>query len=342
MKGKIKNITSPSHSLKSNIKELADENGQYVAESSLQDATTDIMDRDLVVLIQSEENEKPVVFIEKSKDSQAALVSLIPSFKLDDQNVELVFLVDRSGSMQGESMEQAKKALQVFLHSIPSNCYFNIWSFGSRFSCLFFGSSRYDDHTLSDAKIHVSQMYANYGGTEVYNPLQAIFNEKSISGYAKQIFLLTDGAVSNDDSVIKLVKENCKNARVFTLGLGSSASRHLVKGVARAGNGTSIFASLNEDLRPKVMTLLKNSLMPSLTNVEILWSNKKENKNTISPIQKERTLLGFNKPNKPQSFSSTCLPEVLFDGSRLLAFKIFHNYDQKSIGKTSEKLKKNL
>ena len=111
------------------------------------------MDRDLVVLIQTEENDKPVVFIEKTPESLAALVSLIPSFKLDEQKVELIFLVDRSGSMGGQSMEQAKKALELFLHSIPANCYFNIWSFGSGFSCLFDGGSKiYDDTSLDEAK----------------------------------------------------------------------------------------------------------------------------------------------------------------------------------------------
>merc|ERR1712110_1397688 len=140
----------------------------------------------------------------------------------------------------------------------------------------------------------------------------------------KQIFLLTDGDVSNSQSVIKLVKDNCRDARVFTLGLGSSASRNLVKGVARAGNGTSIFASLNEDLRPKVLTLLKNALMPSLTNVEILWNKIKEEQPELAP-NKERTLLGFNKPDpKVTKEMSTC-PGVLFDGSRMLAFKIFEN-----------------
>ena len=88
MKGKIRKITSPSHTLESEIKELADENGQYLAKTGLGDTTTDVIDRDL-----------------------AALVSLIPSFKLDNQNVELIFLVDRSGSMGGESMNQAKRAL---------------------------------------------------------------------------------------------------------------------------------------------------------------------------------------------------------------------------------------
>ena len=297
MKGKIRKITSPSHTLESEIKELVDENGQYLAKTGLGDTTTDVMDRDLVIFIQSEDNSKPVVFVEKSNDSLAALVSLIPSFKLDNQNVELIFLVDRSGSMGGESMNQAKGALELFLHSIPADCYFNIWSFGSRFSSLFEnGSKKYDDFTLAEAKSHTNQMTANFGGTEVYRPLEAIFNEKSISGYPKQIFLLTDGDVSNDHSVIKLVKDHCTKARVFSLGLGSSASRHLVKGVARAGNGTSIFASLNEDLRPKVMALLKNALMPSLTNVEILWNDKKE-ETSDTTLKKERTLLGFNKPD---------------------------------------------
>ena len=323
MKGKIRKITSPSHTLESEIKELVDENGQYLAKTGLGDTTTDVMDRDLVIFIQSEDNSKPVVFVEKSNDSLAALVSLIPSFKLDNQNVELIFLVDRSGSMGGESMNQAKGALELFLHSIPADCYFNIWSFGSRFSSLFEnGSKKYDDFTLAEAKSHTNQMTANFGGTEVYRPLEAIFNEKSISGYPKQIFLLTDGDVSNDHSVIKLVKDHCTKARVFSLGLGSSASRHLVKGVARAGNGTSIFASLNEDLRPKVMTLLKNALMPSLTNVEILWNNKKEHTSDTN-LKKERTLLGFNKPVTDKTSKKTSTPGVLFDGSRMLAFKIF-------------------
>jgi len=44
----------------------------------------------------------------------------------------------------------------------------------------------------------------------------------------KQVFVLTDGEVSNADGVIQLVKKNCHKGRLFALGLGASASRHLV------------------------------------------------------------------------------------------------------------------
>ena len=62
--------------------------------------------------------------------------------------------------------------------------------------------------------------------------------------------------------------------------------------------------------------------MPSLTNVEILWNNKKE-QTSDTTLKKERTLLGFNKPDTDITAKKTSSPEVLFDGSRMLAFKIF-------------------
>ncbi len=326
MKSKITKLTSPSHDLVHEIQESRS------SLSKLNDEVcTDVMDRDLILLIQTEKHDKPVVMLEKSEKSQAALVSFIPSFQLEEQKVELIFLVDRSGSMGGSSMEQAKKALTLFLHSMPSDCYFNIWSFGSRFSSLFDNntSKLYDDQSLLQAKNHVQAMHANYGGTEVYSPFDAIFKTPTIEGYARQIFLLTDGDVSNAPQVMSLVKKNGSSSRVFTLGLGMSASRHLVKGVARSGNGLSIFASLEEDLRPKVLSLLKNSLMPSLTNVEVLWNDEQSSEQSSgkNPIlNKARTLMGFNKPleDEPEVIlEMDDKPGPLFDGSRMLEFKIF-------------------
>ena len=52
---------------------------------------------------------------------------------------------------------------------------------------------------------------------------------------------------------------------LLNLGLGSSASHHLVEGIARAGNGTALFASLEERLENKVMQQLQDALQPSLT-----------------------------------------------------------------------------
>ena len=75
-----------------------------------------------------------------------------------------------------------------------------------------------------------------------------------------------------------------------------------------------MFATLNEDLRPKVLTLLKNSMMPSLTQVEVLW-NHKEEEPQIKPNPK-RTLFGYTQPAKKDLNVVESGPSVLFDGSR--------------------------
>jgi hypothetical protein len=51
----------------------------------------------------------------------------------------------------------------------------------------------------------------------------------------------------------------------YALGLGSSPCHYLVEGIARAGNGTALFASLEERLEKKVMQQLQDALQPALT-----------------------------------------------------------------------------
>lgn len=109
----------------------------------------------------------------------AVMVSLVPSFRLAEQKTELIFVVDRSGSMQGAGIQQAKQALkvnqppcflsivrfvcvtlmtslypQLFLHSLPSDCYVNIVGFGSTYQLLFPASRKYGDEVLQLTKSH--------------------------------------------------------------------------------------------------------------------------------------------------------------------------------------------
>jgi hypothetical protein len=136
---------------------------------------------------------------------------------------------------------------------LPVNSFFNIALFGSSFHFLFTQSRKYDDDSLKDAKDYAACISANLGGTEIYLPLQSIFQKPLMAGHARQVFVLTDGQVSNSSACIELVRKNSSNNRVFTLGIGSSADRHLVKGMARAGMGTSTFTTQGEPLTAKVI-----------------------------------------------------------------------------------------
>ena len=308
MNGAPEDIFCLSHNLVMTQEEQLGDSGQCTTTMALTNSTTAVMDKDILVYYKTQlDNDKPNVFVEKSEESLAAMVSMVPTIELKEHKAELIFLVDRSASMKGEGMNMTRKALHFFLHSLPTDCYFNIVSFGSAFSYLFAnGSTKYQDRTLRAAKTHVDNMRANYGGTEIHAPLTSVLSQPPISGYAKQIILLTDGSVSNADQVIGLVRDHKHLCRVFALGLSSSASRHLVKGVARVGNGTCLFSTLNEDLRSKVVSLLKNALMPALTDLEIFWNvidKQQQPKRYVDKLAGERS--------------------AIFAGARMLDFKIF-------------------
>lgn len=63
-------------------------------------------------------------------------------------------------------------------------------------------------------------MSANMGGTEIYNPLSFIFESQAIiPGIPRNIFLITDGGVTDTDSVLELIKRNAEYISIYTLGI---------------------------------------------------------------------------------------------------------------------------
>ena len=135
--------------------------------------------------------------------------------------------------------------------------------------------------------------------------MQTIFNQaRQEDQRLKQLFILTDGEVSNSRECIQLVGAERKKTRVFTLGIGSSADRHLVKGLARAGGGTSAFTSEGEQLARKVVRQLSQALAPGLYPVTVDWGLQVEGEGT-------------------QHCQVPRLPPPIFHGSRFSLFRLF-------------------
>ncbi|CAH8490765.1 unnamed protein product, partial [Heterobilharzia americana] len=185
---------------------------------------------------------------------------------------EIVFLIDRSGSMQGDNIFYAKTSLLLFLKSLPVNCRFQIIGFGYDFEALFPEPRNYSEESLSEAMKYHKSLEADMGGTEVYKALEsALSSTPNDEGWFKQIIFLTDGDVGNADEVIGLVRLNVHRARVFAIGLGEGASTGLVSGVARAGNGTAAFVRDKSQLQSTVMRILSDALQPKAEDVKMDW-----------------------------------------------------------------------
>ncbi len=263
----IKGLESPTHPISFDLdgKRATVQLGERAA----------ALDRDFVLKIRLSDPFKPSAFIEKGPGGEhAALIAFRPHFDESDAEkarAELIFLVDRSGSMDGTSIAEARNALQLCLRSLREGIDFNIAGFGSTHELLFPESRPYGDDSLKEASQHVKFMLADMGGTEILPALEAIFKKEPRPGCPRQLFVLTDGEVSNTEAVIALVRKHSASTRVFTFGIGAGASQHLVKGMARAGEGEAEFIAPGERMEGKVMRQLARALTPSLSDVTVNW-----------------------------------------------------------------------
>ncbi|OQV25282.1 von Willebrand factor A domain-containing protein 5A [Hypsibius exemplaris] len=247
------------------------------------------LNRDLIIDVEIKNNPQYHIEVEKvSRNKYAAMYAyvpkLIPTNKIQS---ELIFLVDCSGSMQGGRIEKAVQAMQIFLRSIPAGCYFNFFRFGSNFEVLFPTSKLYGPDTFANAKRYADQTTANLGGTEILPPLQHIFSTPPVAGFARQLFILTDGDVTNTESVINLVAQNTRSTRVFSFGIGNSPSRSLVNGVAMAGNGKAEFIKDGEQLEDKIGRHLARALQPAVVDAAVVWKgveNVQQVPNVLPPV----------------------------------------------------------
>jgi len=110
---------------------------------------------------------------------------------------EFYFVLDRSGSMDGTPIKVAVEALKLFLKSLPIGSKFNVYSFGSEFKTIFSNSADYTEKNITKALEKIKNFTADYGGTEIFKPLESIFKSKSKTSLKKHVYLLTDGSIDN-------------------------------------------------------------------------------------------------------------------------------------------------
>ena len=126
---------------------------------------------------------------------------------------EFLFVIDCSGSMSGTNIQSAADMLITCVQSLPNGSYFNIIAFGSHFRQLFHASEMYSKYSVERAVGFANQLQASLGGTELLPPLQWIFKKPRCGNLPRQLFIVTDGGVTNTQQVLNLIKRNRHQAR---------------------------------------------------------------------------------------------------------------------------------
>ncbi|XP_043308032.1 von Willebrand factor A domain-containing protein 5A [Cervus canadensis] len=249
-------------------------------------------DRDVEFLIYYSAVHTPSVVVEMGEPTTkpdgvlgdpAAMVTFYPNIPEAQPSIacgEFIFLMDCSGSMQSPMNKQrksplrievAKETLILLLKSLPLGCYFNIYEFGSTFETFFPNSVEYAQSTVEEALRRVKLMRANLGGTEILTPLQHIYKQPSVPGHPLQVFVFTDGEVTDTFTVAREVKSHYLRHRCFSFGIGEGVSTSLIKSIARVSRGTSEFITGKERMQAKALRALKRSLQPVVDDVSLRW-----------------------------------------------------------------------
>jgi len=265
-------IESPSHAIRTTphahgttvtlASDQADSSSPYVA-----------LDRDFVLLMRPEDAHQPVAHVAREADGTlCAMVTFHPQpLGIPSRGNEVLFLLDCSGSMQGDSIAQAQRALALCVRALATHDSFNIVCFGSSFTSLWPTPRPYSQASLEEATQYIQRVQADLGGTEILAPLQHLLQMTPDPERPRQLLVLTDGEVSNEADVIDLCGRYATTARVFAFGIGAGVSEHLVRGVARASHGAAEFIYPGERIEPKVLRMFGRVHTPAFKHVHIDW-----------------------------------------------------------------------
>ncbi|KAH7313777.1 von Willebrand factor type A domain-containing protein, partial [Stachybotrys elegans] len=317
----IRSVQSPSHPISVSIGTTSTDPS---AEPCMQKASASLslgstaLDKDFVVQITATNLGNPWALLETHPtlpNQRALTATLVPKFALPAETPEVVFICDRSGSMGvGNNIPNLISALQIFLRSLPIGAKFNICSFGSRHEFLWSKSKSYTQESLQEATKYVAKVQADFGGTEMYEPLRETFSRR-YKDINLEVFLLTDGEVWQQDRLFELINNEVavsKGAiRVFTLGVGNGVSHALIEGAARAGNGFSQTVGENEKMTSKVVRMLKAALSPHITDytLEIKYDTNSDSDDEFMLVEKINDSLNITVTEIPESPQSDSPPK---------------------------------
>ena len=179
---------------------------------------------------------------------------------------EYVFVVDISGSMHGQPLNTAKVLLRNLIGSLRPTDTFNV--------LLFSGSSQMLSPTPVPAtRAHIEQAIAlidrqrGGGSTEIVPALRRIAALPKAAEVARSVIVVTDGYVTVENEVFALIRRNLGNSNVFAFGIGSSVNRHLIEGIARAGQGEPFIVTKPELAAAQAERLRRMIDAPVLTSL---------------------------------------------------------------------------
>jgi Ca-activated chloride channel family protein len=268
----IKNIYSPSHAL-----EIKRAGPRQATVQSIQHNVIPGSDFRLMYDVGDEAVTASLVSYRPIENKDGYFILLVsPEIQSKvDRSIRknVVFVVDRSGSMSGKKIEQAKGALRFVLNNLNKGDLFNIVAYDTEIESFQPEMQRYGDSTRKQALGFVEGIHAG-GSTNIDGALTVALDMLKDDQDPSYVIFLTDGlptaGQTNPNAIVaNATKHNAVRARIFNFGVGYDVNSRLLDKLARECFGQSQYVRPDEDIEEQVSRLYQRIGAPAMTDIAI-------------------------------------------------------------------------
>ncbi|WP_373536403.1 VIT domain-containing protein [Microcoleus sp.] len=276
----IGDVRSTSH-------QITTDRSANIVRVKLADSDT-IPNKDLILRYRvAGENTRATVLTQSDQRGGHFATYLIPALNYKTNEIvpkDVVFLMDTSGSQQGEPLAKSKELMRRFIQGLNPKDTFTIIDFANTAKALSTTPLANTEANRQMAIKYIDALQAN-GGTELLNGIQTVMKFPATkTGTLRSIVLITDGYIGNENEVLAQVQQSLKPGnRLYSFGVGSSVNRFLLNRLAEVGRGTSQVVRQDEASAPAAEKFFRQINNPVLTNIQVSWEGMGE-KPEIYPI----------------------------------------------------------
>jgi Ca-activated chloride channel family protein len=271
----IKNVYSPSHAVE--IKRPDERHATITLTSKNEVPSSDFR---LLYDVGKEKLSTRVLSYrpDASQDGFFLLLASPEIKSLDQKRPEktVLLVIDRSGSMSGQKIEQVKAALKHILNNLRPGDLFNVIAYDDRVDAFRPELQRYNEETRKAALGFVEGLFAG-GTTDIDAAMRTALGQLQDSNRPSYVIFLTDGlptaGETNEMKIVANAKEwNKLHARVFAFGVGYDVNSRLLDKLVRENFGQSEYVRPNEDIEGRVAKLYNRIESPVLTGVRLSFA----------------------------------------------------------------------
>lgn len=253
----VDEIGSPSHAIR------VKQNGAAPVHVALS-TEKDVPNRDLVLDVSFRENAVQVL-AGPTGDGKRHFAAVVPSNLFGTKAAtprRTAIVLDRSGSMQGAPLAQAKKAIEACLAALSGEDWFGLVAFDDRVETMDSSLQPGSREHRERARAFLNQVDAR-GGTELAEGVLAAARILNGSG---DLLILTDGQVAGTERILQQAR--AANVRLFSLGIGSASQDRFLTLLARETGGISRFVTARERVDLAAVDLFASMGRPVATQLK--------------------------------------------------------------------------